>query len=88
MTESAHHDGETMVQAKARFWYGIRHPFTCNPLARNRYGWWDFVAGHSTTNLYVTYCRENPREAGHAWRYTVLELLAVIAVLAAGWIWL
>jgi hypothetical protein len=77
------HDGENLTQAKARWLYGLRHPWTRNPAARNRYGWQDFLAGHSTTNLYVTYAREQPRDAGHAWRYSVLFLLALAVI---GWI--
>jgi hypothetical protein len=72
------HDGETLDQAKARFIYGLRHPFTRNPAARNRMGWYDTIWGHSTTNLYVTYCREEPRNAGHVWRYSVIGLLVLL----------
>lgn len=74
------HDGETLDQAWTRFWLGIRHPFTKHPEARNRYGWKDFLGGHSTTNLYVSYCRESPRNAGHVWRYSILGLMLVIAL--------
>jgi hypothetical protein len=85
MTPETVHDGETLDQARHRFWLNVRHPFTRHPEARNRYGWLDLLAGHAVTNLYVTYARERPRSAGHLWRYSVLVLLvAVVAV----WIWL
>ena len=80
------HDGETFAAAKARYWHGLRHPFTRNPAARNRYGWADFLAGHSITNLYVTWAREQPRSAGHLWRYTAIALAAVAVFAAVGWL--
>ena len=81
------HDGETLPQALARWRFGLRHPWTRNPAARNRLGIVDTLCGHSTTNLYVTYARENPRDAGHAWRYSVLGLSALLALALLGW-WL
>lgn len=77
------HDGESYAEAKVRFWYGLRHPWTRNPAARNRYGWYDFIAGHSTTNLYVSWTRENGRDAGHLIRYLVWAVLAEASVIAA-----
>jgi hypothetical protein len=81
------HDGETLVQAKDRYlddWEDLGDKHT---KSRGRYGWFDLMAGHASTNVAVTFAREQPRAAGH-WLANSVRINVVLFMLAvAGWAW-
>ena len=59
----------------------IRHPFTRNPLGRNRLGISDL--SHAITNIPVEFCRVDAYAAGHLWLYQTIGTVVVLGAAAA-----
>lgn len=86
MTESKQHDGETLAEARDRFSDDVEDLFDRHSKSRGRYGWVDLLMGHALVNLFVTYCREQPRGAGHWWAYQTIATFAVLILGAVLWV--
>lgn len=80
------HDGETRAQAWDRIGDDIEDPFDKHKKSRGRYGWWDLLAGHATTNVAVAEARELPYRFAHIALYTVMALLVLGAIGLAIWV--
>jgi hypothetical protein len=80
VTESKNHDGETLAEALDRVSDNFEDPFDEHRNSRGRYGWADTLAGHAVVNVFVTWCREQPRTAGHVWFWQTLGTLALLLV--------
>jgi hypothetical protein len=88
MPENRRHDGETLEQAWDRFVLDHQQPFVKHVGARGRYGIKDILGGHALTNLIVSYTRENPRDAGHWWLYTIIAgVLGTVGSAVVGYIY-
>jgi len=81
MSESKSHDGETLEQAVDRRRDNWEDPFDKHRASRGRYGWYDLLALHALTNIFVTLCREQPRTAGHRWLNQTVATVVVLLVL-------
>jgi hypothetical protein len=84
MSESKSHDGETLEAAIRRWKNDHEDPWDEHKDSRGRAGWYDILALHALTNLFVTLCREQPRTAGH-WGLYMALYIAVTLLGAAGW---
>jgi hypothetical protein len=79
--EAEGHDGETLAEAKDRFWDNLEDPFDEHKKSRGRKGWKDTLFGHSLVNVAVSWAREDPYSAGHWLAYAGIA----IVVLLIGW---
>ncbi len=80
MTESHSHDSEGLAAAIDRLGDDVEDPFDEHAKSRGRFGWYDLAAFHAVTNVFVSYCREQPRGAGHVWFAQSLVTLIVLLV--------
>ncbi len=77
MIESKGHDGETLPEALDRVSDNFEDLGDKHRKSRGRYGWKDLLGGHAFVNVLVTWCREQPRSAGHVWFFQTLATVVV-----------